>query len=132
MIAVYGSGSEWQKAMMYHWIKKLLQDYYDKKLVILEGQVNLDFIVSASAGFNMHGYRIVLAHCENTIRHIRLQQDRHQPELINNTMDTWAEFLKKQAIDKQAMILDTTFLNPDEMVSQFESLIDAKNFLCIK
>lgn len=129
MIAVYGSGSEWQKAMTYHWIKKLPQDYLDKKLVILEGQVNLDFIVSAFAGFNIHDYKIVLAHCENTVRHKRLQQDRQQPELINDTMDGWAEFLKKQAIDKQAIILDTTFLKVEEMVNQFESLIDIKRLL---
>ena len=37
MIAVYGSGSEWQKAMSYHWIKKLIHDYQNKKCVILEG-----------------------------------------------------------------------------------------------
>lgn len=38
MIAVYGSGSEWQKAMTYHWIKKLLNEYQNKKLIILEGR----------------------------------------------------------------------------------------------
>lgn len=129
MIAVYGSGSEWQKAMTYHWIKKLINDYQNKKLLILEGQVNLDFIVSAFEGFNFSQYKIVLAHCENTIRHKRLHQDRNQPELINDNMDTWAEFLKKQAIERQAMILDTTLMNTDEMVSQFEKLIDAERFL---
>lgn len=129
MIAAYGSGSEWQKAMTYHWIKKLINDYQNKNLLILEGQVNLDFIVSAFEGFNFSQYKIVLAHCENITRHKRLHQDRNQPELINDNMDTWAEFLKKQAIEKQAMILDTTLMNTDEMVSQFEKLIDAKRLL---
>lgn len=129
MIAVYGSGSEWQKAMTYHWIKKLLNDYQNKRLVILEGQVNLDFIVTAFEGFNFYQYKIVLAHCENITRHKRLHQDRNQPELINDNMDTWAKFLKKQAIDKKAMILDTTVMNMDEMVSQFEKLIDAERFI---
>jgi GrpB-like predicted nucleotidyltransferase (UPF0157 family) len=129
MIANYGSGSEWQKAMTYRWIQKLINNYQNKKLVILEGQVNLDFIISAFEGFNFYHYKIILAHCENIIRHTRLYQDRHQPELINDTMDNWAEFLKKQAIDKKAMILDTTLLSTDEMVSQFEKLINAERFI---
>jgi GrpB-like predicted nucleotidyltransferase (UPF0157 family) len=126
MTAVYGSGSEWQKAMTYHWIKKILNDYQNKNLVILEGQVNLDFIVSAFEGFNFNQYKIVLAHCDNISRHKRLHLDRNQPELINDNMDTWAEFLKKQAIERHVMILDTTLMNTDEMVSQFEKLIDVE------
>jgi GrpB-like predicted nucleotidyltransferase (UPF0157 family)/GNAT superfamily N-acetyltransferase len=129
MIKIYRSGSEWQKAMTYHWINKLINDYQDKKLVVLEGQVNLDFIVTAFEGFKFHQYRILLAHCENTIRHKRLHQDRNQPELINDNMDNWADFLKKQAIDRNAVILDTTLMNADEMVSQFEKLIDIKRFI---
>ncbi|MBA3537650.1 MAG: GNAT family N-acetyltransferase [Tatlockia sp.] len=129
MISIYGSGSEWQKAMTYRWIKNLLKDYQNKKLVILEGQVNLDFIVSAFEEFNFHQYKIVLAHCDNITRHKRLQQDRNQPELINDNMDTWADFLKKQAIAKKAMILDTTFMNLDEMVCQFGKLIDIEEFI---
>ncbi|MCZ6913961.1 MAG: GrpB family protein, partial [Rickettsia endosymbiont of Ixodes persulcatus] len=74
MIEVYGSGSEWQKAMTYHWANNLLSHYKDKKLAILEGQVNLDFIISAFQGFNFYQYKIVLVHCENTIRHKRLHQ----------------------------------------------------------
>jgi len=129
MIAVYGSGSEWQKAMTYHWIKKLLNEYQTKKLIILEGQVNLNFIVAAFEGFNFYHYKIVLAHCENSSRHTRLHQDRNQPELINDNMDAWADFLKKQAIDKQAMIIDTTFMSAEEMVSQFEKLIHIEKLI---
>jgi predicted ATPase len=32
MIKVYGSGSEWQKAMTYHWAKKIITEYKDKGL----------------------------------------------------------------------------------------------------
>jgi dephospho-CoA kinase len=71
MIKVYGSSSEWQKAMPYHWIKKIIHDYQDKNLVIIEGQVNLDYIVNAFAGFNIHQYKIILVHCSNETRHQR-------------------------------------------------------------
>jgi hypothetical protein len=126
MIAVYGSGSEWQKAMTYHWVKKLLNNFQDEKLVIFEGQVNLDFIVSAFAGFDFDRYKIILVHCENTVRHKHLHQDRNQPELVNDNMDNWSAFLKKQAIDKSALILDTTLMSKEEMVEQFKKLIDVE------
>ncbi|MDQ8039107.1 MAG: GNAT family N-acetyltransferase [Rickettsiella sp.] len=123
MIEVYGSASEWQKAMTYHWANNLLSHYKDKKLVILEGQVNLDFIVSAFQGFNFYQYQIVLVHCENAIRHKRLHQDRHQPELINDNMDNWADFLKKQAIDKKATILNTSSMSIEEMIEWLQKYI---------
>ena len=91
--------------------------------------MNLDFIISAFEGFNFYQYQIVLAHCENSIRHKRLYQDRNQPELINDNMDNWSTFLKRQANERQAKIIDTTLMKTDEMVNQFEKLIDAKRFI---
>jgi hypothetical protein len=129
MIEEYGSPSEWQRAMTYHWAKKIITHYQDKKLVILEGQVNLDFIVATFSGFNLHRYQIIFIHCDHSTRHQRLHKNRNQPELVNVDMDNWADFLKKQAIDKKAVILDTTLMNADEMVSQFETLIDAERFI---
>lgn len=124
MINVYGSGSEWQKAMTYHWVKKLINTSSNKKLLILEGQVNLDFIIAAFEGFNFYQYKIILAHCENAVRHKRLRETRNQPELINDEMDNWASFLKKQAIDKRVVVFDTTLMNANEMVHAFKNLLD--------
>jgi GrpB-like predicted nucleotidyltransferase (UPF0157 family)/dephospho-CoA kinase len=123
MIKVYRSGSEWQKAMTYHWVKKIMEEYKNKELVILEGQVNLDFITDAFAGFNFTQYKIILVHCDNKTRHQRLHQNRNQPELVNDQMDNWAEFLKKQAISKNAMILDTSLMNTEEMITQFKACL---------
>lgn len=123
MIKEYGSGSEWQKAMTYHWVKKIMTAYKNKELVILEGQVNLDFITDAFAGFNFNKFKIILVHCDHKTRHQRLHQDRNQPELVNDQMDNWAEFLKKQAINKNAIILDTSLMNTEEMVSQFKAYL---------
>ena len=39
-----------------------------------------------------------------------------QPELVNPEMDNWSQFLKKQAIKKNAMILDTTELTQEQML----------------
>jgi hypothetical protein len=128
MIKVYGSPSEWQKAMTYHWVQKIIHDYQDKSLCLIEGQVNLDYIINAFAAFNSQQYKIILVHCNNATRHQRLHLDRNQPELINDDMDKWAEFLKKQAIDKNVTILDTSLMDTNEMLSVFKEYITKEKF----
>ena len=115
MLDLYGSGSEWQKAMTYHWVQKFKQ-YLDKDLILIEGQVNLTYIESALRGLGFYRYQIILVHCENNIRHQRLAEERLQPELINSEMDNWSQFLKKQAVEKNAVILDTTQLTEEQML----------------
>ena len=108
MIAHYGSDSKWQKAMTYQWVTKLTTEYQDKALIILEGQVNLDFIVAAFEAVNFNQYKIILVHCDAAIRHQRLHEERKQSELVNETMDNWSNYLKQQAISRQTTIVDTT------------------------
>ena len=124
MIRVYGSPSEWQKAMTYHWVQNIINDYQDKKLVVIEGQVNLDFIAAAFIGFNFQKYKIILVHSDKVNRHKRLHEERNQPELVNDNMDNWSEFLKKQAIDRNIPILDTSLMNVTEMIDWFKEYIN--------
>lgn len=86
MIREYGSQSEWQRMMTDRWIKKILTEYYDKNLVILEGQVNLEFIKVACKKYNFKNFSIILIHCDDALRHERLL-NRNQPELISQEMD---------------------------------------------
>ncbi len=123
MIKIYGSGSEWQKAMTYHWVKNLTKNYQDKNFIIFEGQVNLDFIEAAFKGFNFHAYKILLLHCNRHERHKRLQYQRQQLELINDEMDNWADFLKNQATEKKVTIIDTTMMSTDDIVDWFKAEI---------
>ena len=120
MITHYGSGSEWQKAMTYRWVNKLTTEYQDKALIILEGQVNLDFIFAAFESVHFNQYKIILVHCDVAIRHQRLHEERNQSELVNETMDNWSNYLKQQAISRQAMIVDTTNKSIDEVVMWFK------------
>jgi len=119
MIKRFGSGSEWQKAMTYRWIKTLTTHYKNKKLVIFEGQVNIDFIIDAFQAFSFQNYKVILIHCDHSIRHNRLHQNRKQPELINKDMDNWSNFLKKQAQERSIKILDTTLMSVDETFQWF-------------
>lgn len=123
MIQQYGSPSEWQRAMTDQWINKITSEHHAKELVILEGQVNLAFIESTFKRINSTRYQIVLVHCDNVTRHKRLHEDRGQPELINENMDNWSNFLKKQAEDRQVPVLDTTAMTIDEIVEWFRQLM---------
>lgn len=129
MIRNYGSPSEWQKAMTYQWINKLTNEFKDKNLIILEGQVNLAFIVSAFEQVKFNNYKIILVHCDDEVRHKRLHENRSQSELVNDKMDNWSNFLKKQAEDLEVSILDTTSMSIDGMVEKFmQSISLAKKF----
>lgn len=127
MINKYGSPSEWQKAMTYQWVNKLTSEHINNELIFLEGQVNLAFIVDAFKQAGSNQYKIILVHCNNTTRHQRLHQDRKQPELVNENMDNWSNFLYKQATDMGVAILDTTSMNIDEMIKWFKQYIEKLN-----
>jgi dephospho-CoA kinase len=119
MIEQYGSGAAWQKATLHQWIKKIITNMRTEKFVILDGQVNMDFIKEACREHAIVNYSIILVHCDNHIRHERLNQYRNQPELINAAMDSWANHLRKQAVDNNVSTLDSTSLSIDQMVKWF-------------
>jgi uridine kinase len=72
----YGSGTAWQKAMLYQWVEKILTNPYNRDFVLLDGQVNMDFINEACKNYNVIDYSIILVHCKNHLRHERLEKHR--------------------------------------------------------
>lgn len=108
MIEKYGSGSNWQQAMTQQWVQKIINDYHDKKIVILEGQINLNFISQACKNAEINYYQIILIDCDTPTRHQRLNNERNQPHLVNKEMDHWADFLRMQAQDHHAIILNNS------------------------
>lgn len=124
MIRQYGSPSERQKAMTFYWVNKLTKEHVEKKLIIIEGQVNLAFIASAFEQVKFPQYKIILVHCDDTTRHERLHTHRNQSELINENMDNWANYLRKQAIDMNVTILDTTSMSIKDMSDWFKKELE--------
>ena len=124
MIKKYGSQCEWQRIMINVWVKKLVNEYSDKKLIIFEGQVDLSFISSACENINFTKYKTILVHCDTSVRHQRLYVNRNQPKLINETMDNWSKFLKQQAVAMDTPILDTTSMTKEKALEWILSNID--------
>jgi shikimate kinase len=116
MIKQAGSGERWQELTTYRWIEKIATEYQDKQSVVIEGQVNLDFIESACHKFEIARYFIVLIDCDWETMRERLVHHRQQPELANQDMKNWAAFLKKQAQRKSLPIIDTSYQTLEQVV----------------
>ncbi len=94
----YGSPSKWQEAMTYKWIDKILNEYRHKMMVILEGQVNIEFIQNGFSKYKFNNYKIVHIDCGEDEVCYRLTHKRDQPELLSDDMKNWLKFLRKQAM----------------------------------
>jgi shikimate kinase len=108
MIQQAGSGEKWQEFATHRWIEKIMMDYGDRSMVVIEGQTNLEFIEAACHQFKVPNYRIILIDCAWETSKERLLYERHQPELVNQGMESWTAFLRQQAIAKQLPIVDTS------------------------
>lgn len=123
MIREYGSGENWQREKTFEWIQKMVCDFPDKKLIIFEGQVNLQFIKTGFERQKFSNYRIILTDCTQEIMIQRLVQERQQPWLASQDMKNWLNFLRNQAKQFHEPIINTSQISPDEVVAQFEQIL---------
>ena len=119
----YGSGENWQKEMTFKWIKRMINKYKDKKVIIFEGQVNLKFILEGFSKNNFHNYDIILMDCDENTMIRRLADDINKPELINQDMKNWLAYLRKQAIVLHVKIIDTSIISQSQTVEHFEKIL---------
>jgi thymidylate kinase len=118
----FGSPSHWQRAKTYEWIDKLINQYHDEK-IFLEGQVNLQFIQSGFQKHDFKNYKIILVDCSEETMEYRLTYKRAQPDLFNNDMRNWLTFLRIQAKESEAAVIDTSNLSEEEVVKEFEKAV---------
>jgi len=118
----FGTPSRWQEVKTNEWIDKLVNECHDEK-IFFEGQVNLQFILDAFQKHNFENYKIILLDCTEKEMGERLADKRAQPELFNDDMKNWLGFLRNQARELGAKVIDTTNLSPDDLVEQFEEAV---------
>jgi shikimate kinase len=123
MIEQAGSGERWQELTTLSWIEKITIEYHDKKIVVIEGQANLDFIDAACRHFEIANYSIVLIHCDWEVMKERLVCNRQQPELVNQNMKDWSIFLLKQVQNKNLPIVDTTYKTLEESMESINRVL---------
>jgi energy-coupling factor transporter ATP-binding protein EcfA2 len=59
MIANYGSGEAWQRAMTYEWIKRVAATPLIGRRVLLEGQMRLSFVIEATTALGISDYVLI-------------------------------------------------------------------------
>jgi len=123
MRARYGSGENWQYEMTKIWIQRMISEYSDKKVIIFEGQVNLDFIKEGFAECDFSNYKIVLVDCNEETMNFRLREKRMQPELVTSEMNNWRKFLRTKALKYGESIIKTDELDIGQTVQAFESIL---------
>ncbi len=127
MIKQFGSVENWQKEKTFQWVKKILSEYNHDEIIIFEGQVNLQFIKEGFSFNNFTNYQIILIDCNKKIMEKRLTINRNQPHLFNKDMINWLNFLRKQAIDFNVKIIDTSNKTKFEVLNSFEEILKEHN-----
>lgn len=107
MIKNYGSCEAWQEHATNLWISKL-GSCLNKKIVILEGQFNPQFVINSCKQYGIQNYKIILIHAADKIRNKRLTELRNQPDLATQDMIDWANFLKTKTLEVGGIIIDTS------------------------
>lgn len=125
----YGSGENWQRKTIKLWIQKMLTEYKDKTVIIMEGQVNLNFIKMSFEEHDFFDYTIVLVDCNKIVMRERLVNERKQSELATDEMNNWRDLLLEQAQSQGADIIDTNELNKDDSVTAFKKILIREGFL---
>jgi hypothetical protein len=116
MIADYGSGEGWQRAMTIEWMLELARASRPDRKLLFEGQTRLSFLEEGSPVAGGLIYVPILVDCDDETRTHRLAITRRQPELANPDMMNWARYLRQQAKERGCQILDTTAISLDDAV----------------
>ena len=126
MVKEHGSVEEWQRVKTYEWIDKMVNDFPDKEVIIMDGQANLEFIKTGFTNQNFKNYQIVLVDCEQDIMVRRLVDERQQAWLASKDMKNWLKFLRKQAQDFGEPIIETSSITPAQVVDEFTEILESK------
>ena len=120
MLEQAGSLEHWQEVTTYRWIERIGAGYADDKVVLIEGQSNLDFITGACQRYGIAKYAIILLDCDWQTMKDRLRRNRGQPELANDDMRNWADFLREQAQSRGIPIIKTADQAPEVIAEIIE------------
>jgi hypothetical protein len=123
MVAEYGSGEAWQRAMTLQWMKHIAAMPAPGHSVLFEGQSRLAFLQEGIVAASLTNARIILLDCDDTTRTRRLEVDRRQPELANPTMMNWAKFLRAEADRAGCEILDTSHATLEACIERVCALL---------
>jgi GTPase SAR1 family protein len=117
MIAEYGSVECWQRAKTFEWMVRLAQPSKLGRKLLFEGQTRLSFLAEGAAAAGCLTYLPILVDCDDETRSKHLAIERDQPNLANENMMNWAQYLRREAKESGCEILDTSVLSLEDCIS---------------
>lgn len=102
MERLFGGPEAWQRHATMDWMHRIAAMAGD---VLFEGQTRFAFLTTALAEAGLEA-DLILIDCSDAVRRARLTE-RGQPELADQSMMTWATFLRQEAETKGHLVLDT-------------------------
>jgi dephospho-CoA kinase len=121
MIKQYGSQEEWQRASNIRWVKKIKEEYLENKNVLLDTQSRPSFIDEACLKNGISDYKVILFDCSDEERKRRLVYERNQPDLANEQMMNWANYLRERCVGENYTVLDNSVFTPQQ---SFDKLVE--------
>lgn len=127
MTLKHGSPSAWQRTTAKQWVHKMIHEV-EEPIVILEGQVDFDYIHQAFEDYKFKNYKTILIDCDENEMIRRLKEERGQPDLVDAAMRNWREHLKKQAEESNTPVIDTSKISIEDTTQKFEELLGSVLF----
>ena len=122
-IRQFGSPSEWQRATTQRWVSRMVREV-EKQIIIIEGQVSLDFIYEAFEGEKFTNFAAILIDCDEDEMERRLKEERNQPELVNQAMRNWRRFLRRQAEQRGIPIVHNSDKSKENAAEEVEGILN--------
>jgi len=104
----YGNWENWGIQRTNEWLDKIKNKNKDR-VTIFDIQTKPENIENACKKFEITDYAIIILDCSNEERKKRLIE-RGQPNLINDSLFDWAQFLRDEACKNDYIIIDNTEL----------------------
>lgn len=123
MIELFGGVENWQKHQTVERVKRIKDEFLSHQSVLIDTQSRFEFIKNACKENKIDNFQVILFDCEDSTRNERINK-RGQPHLINQDMNNWAKFLRKDCKDNNCIIIDTTNLEINEMVDALKVVIN--------
>lgn len=122
MVRDFWSWENWQKETTNKWINILINNYNSSQIIIFEWQVNLKFIKDWFNQNNFSDYKIILIDCNEETMEKRLIE-RKQKELFTDDMKNWLNYLRNQAKEFNAKVIDTSYMGKEKVIETFENIL---------
>lgn len=119
----YGDWENWGIQRTNEWVSKIKNEYIENKVTIFDVHTKPINLENACRDFGITDYVVILLDCSDDERKERLME-RGQPHLINDSLLSWAQFLRDEGKKKGYIVIDNTDLIVEEGLKKVEEKVE--------